>query len=99
MAHNLLVGFCPVCRSLFFPDEAINNSHPRFATVTRNIRERRGEKVVINVPIYVDKNTPQPFIEQLPVEGSENMKYVLAINVYAISKQNRIVIGSCGSDV
>ncbi|XP_057198518.1 glutamate--cysteine ligase catalytic subunit isoform X2 [Triplophysa rosa] len=37
-----------VSKSLFFPDEAIN-SHPRFSTLTRNIRHRRGEKVVINV--------------------------------------------------
>uniref|UniRef100_A0A8C7W1C2 Glutamate--cysteine ligase n=1 Tax=Oncorhynchus mykiss TaxID=8022 RepID=A0A8C7W1C2_ONCMY len=37
-----------VSKSLFFPDEAINQ-HPRFSTLTRNIRHRRGEKVVINV--------------------------------------------------
>uniref|UniRef100_A0A8C3G720 Glutamate--cysteine ligase n=1 Tax=Cyclopterus lumpus TaxID=8103 RepID=A0A8C3G720_CYCLU len=36
-----------VSKSLFFPDEAINR-HPRFSTLTRNIRHRRGEKVVIN---------------------------------------------------
>ena len=33
-----------VAKSLFFPDEAINH-HPRFATLTANIRERRGSKV------------------------------------------------------
>ena len=37
-------------RSLFFPDEAIYPEHPRFATLTRNIRQRRGEKVAINIP-------------------------------------------------
>ena len=37
-------------RSLFFPDEAIFPAHPRFRTLTRNIRMRRGEKVAINVP-------------------------------------------------
>ncbi|ELV11968.1 Glutamate--cysteine ligase catalytic subunit [Tupaia chinensis] len=52
-------------KSLFFPDEAINK-HPRFGTLTRNIRHRRGEKVVINVPIFKDKNTPSPFIETFP---------------------------------
>lgn len=52
-------------KSLFFPDEAINK-HPRFATLTRNIRHRRGEKVVINVPIFKDKNTPSPFVETFP---------------------------------
>jgi len=51
---------------LFYPDEAINNSHPRFKTLTRNIRQRRGEKVAINVPIYIDTNTPMPFNEVLP---------------------------------
>ena len=37
-------------RSLFFPDAAIFPAHPRFRTLTRNIRMRRGEKVAINVP-------------------------------------------------
>uniref|UniRef100_A0A2I2ZHC7 Glutamate--cysteine ligase n=1 Tax=Gorilla gorilla gorilla TaxID=9595 RepID=A0A2I2ZHC7_GORGO len=36
------------------------------STLTRNIRHRRGEKVVINVPIFKDKNTPSPFIEIFP---------------------------------
>uniref|UniRef100_A0A095C585 Glutamate--cysteine ligase n=1 Tax=Schistosoma haematobium TaxID=6185 RepID=A0A095C585_SCHHA len=53
-------------RSLFFPDAAITQGHPRFKTLTRNIRERRGAKVAINVPIYRDTCTPQPFIENFP---------------------------------
>ncbi|CAH8512792.1 unnamed protein product [Schistosoma rodhaini] len=53
-------------RSLFFPDAAITQEHPRFKTLTRNIRERRGTKVAINVPIYRDICTPQPFIENFP---------------------------------
>ena len=32
-------------------------------TLTRNIRERRGEKVAINIPIFKDVNTPSPFKE------------------------------------
>lgn len=49
----------PICKpnpkngashSLFYPEEAIFHGHPRFATLTRNIRERRGEKVAINLP-------------------------------------------------
>lgn len=51
-------------RSLFFPDDAIYPGHPRFKTLTRNIRQRRGEKVSINLPIFRDKNT------KIPVEGS-----------------------------
>jgi glutamate--cysteine ligase catalytic subunit len=47
-------------RSLFFPDEAIFPGHPRFKTLSRNIRQRRGEKVAINLPIYRDRNTKIP---------------------------------------
>ncbi|XP_020299476.1 glutamate--cysteine ligase catalytic subunit isoform X2 [Pseudomyrmex gracilis] len=50
-------------RSLFFPDEAIYPGHPRFKTLTRNIRERRQEKVAINIPIYRDENVPLLFKE------------------------------------
>ncbi|TEB38333.1 glutamate-cysteine ligase catalytic subunit [Coprinellus micaceus] len=48
--------------SLFLPEE-ITNPHARFPTLTANIRTRRGSKVAINLPIYVDKNTPRPFID------------------------------------
>ena len=51
--------------SLFISDEAITK-HVRFPTLTANIRKRRGEKVAINLPIFVDKNTPRPFREPLP---------------------------------
>lgn len=44
-------------RSIFLPDEVINR-HVRFPTLTANIRERRGEKVCINIPMYKDLNTP-----------------------------------------
>ncbi|XP_062520742.1 glutamate--cysteine ligase catalytic subunit-like [Corticium candelabrum] len=54
-----------VCRSLFFPDEAIYPTHPRFRTLTKNIRERRGAKVAMNLPIFRDVNTPSPFTETL----------------------------------
>ncbi|KAI4464929.1 glutamate cysteine ligase [Holotrichia oblita] len=47
-------------RSLFFPDDAIFPGHPRFKTLSQNIRERRGEKVAINLPIYKDVNTVIP---------------------------------------
>ncbi|KAJ3194100.1 hypothetical protein HK101_003488 [Irineochytrium annulatum] len=52
-------------RSLFIPDEAIN-PHPRFRTLTANIRKRRGSKVCINVPVYYDSKTLSPFKEPLP---------------------------------
>nr|XP_031544503.1 glutamate--cysteine ligase catalytic subunit isoform X2 [Vicugna pacos] len=67
-------------KSLFFPDEAINK-HPRFSTLTRNIRHRRGEKVVINVPIFKDKNTPSPFIETF-AEDDEAAKAAKPDHIY-----------------
>ncbi|KAF9567957.1 glutamate-cysteine ligase catalytic subunit [Agrocybe pediades] len=48
--------------SLFLPEE-ITNPHARFPTLTANIRRRRGSKVAINLPIFVDEKTPRPFID------------------------------------
>ncbi|XP_017767969.1 PREDICTED: glutamate--cysteine ligase catalytic subunit [Nicrophorus vespilloides] len=47
-------------RSLFFPDEVIYPGHPRFKTLSQNIRERRGEKVAINIPVFKDEKTVIP---------------------------------------
>ncbi|CAL8080435.1 unnamed protein product [Calicophoron daubneyi] len=60
-------------KSLFYPDAAINQGHPRFKTLTHNIRERRGSKVAINVPIYRDTQTPDPFVEDFSAlhDGSD----------------------------
>lgn len=44
-------------RSNLVPDDVIN-PHPRFGTLTRNIRMRRGQNVDIKVPLYRDENTP-----------------------------------------
>ncbi|KAG6885915.1 hypothetical protein C0993_007933 [Termitomyces sp. T159_Od127] len=49
-------------RSLFLPEE-ITNPHARFPTLTANIRRRRGSKVAINLPLFIDSQTPQPFID------------------------------------
>ncbi|VVC95437.1 unnamed protein product [Leptidea sinapis] len=49
-----------VTMSHFFPDDGIYPGHPRFKTLTSNIRNRRGEKVAINLPIYRDTNTKIP---------------------------------------
>ena len=46
----------PVANSLFVPDEIIF-PHPRFPTLTQNIRKRRGEKVFISRPKFIDKHT------------------------------------------
>uniref|UniRef100_G1Q787 Glutamate--cysteine ligase n=2 Tax=Myotis lucifugus TaxID=59463 RepID=G1Q787_MYOLU len=52
-----------------------------FSTLTRNIRHRRGEKVVINAPIFKDKNTPSPFIEKFP-EDDEAAKASKPDHIY-----------------
>ncbi|XP_059487754.1 glutamate--cysteine ligase [Neocloeon triangulifer] len=71
-------------RSLFIPDEAIFPGHPRFKTLTRNIRERRGEKVAINLPIFKDKNTPSPYVEDLSKLGDDgsSQKAALPDHIY-----------------
>ncbi|KIM61721.1 hypothetical protein SCLCIDRAFT_1215815 [Scleroderma citrinum Foug A] len=48
--------------SLFLPEEAII-PHPRYPTLTANIRKRRGSKVAVNVPLFIDKRTPRPFVD------------------------------------
>jgi hypothetical protein len=40
-----------------FTIDSTENPHPRFSGLMQSIRERRGEKVEILVPIYKDKNT------------------------------------------
>ena len=46
----------------------IDDLFDRFAlcgsrTLTANIRKRRGSKVAINLPIYIDSRTPRPFVD------------------------------------
>ena len=48
----------PVTMSDYISDDIIN-PHPRFGTLTANIRQRRGEKVNIRVPLFRDVNTPE----------------------------------------
>ena len=48
----------PVTQSEYIGDGIIN-PHPRFGTLTANIRQRRGERVNIRVPLFLDGNTPE----------------------------------------
>mmetsp|Transcript_27192 Transcript_27192/g.30085 ORF Transcript_27192/g.30085 Transcript_27192/m.30085 type:complete len:953 (+) Transcript_27192:147-3005(+) len=48
----------PVTLSDYIGDGIIN-PHPRFGTLSANIRQRRGEKVSIRVPLFRDTNTPE----------------------------------------
>ena len=54
--HSSTLNENPYMQSQFIPDKCMT-SHPRFGTLARNIRERRGSKVDIQVPIYIDKLT------------------------------------------
>ena len=47
-----------ITQSLYIDDDHIANN-PRFKTLTKNIRLRRGRTVENYVPIYRDKNTDQ----------------------------------------
>lgn len=53
----------PHSQSLFVPDVCINSSHPRFANLTENIRLRRGRKVCIQVPMYIDTYTLEKTVD------------------------------------
>ena len=73
-----------VSKSLFWTDQAIFPGHPRFKSLTKNIRERRGEKVCINVPLYIDQNTPEPMIEKIDEEkiDEESSKAIKPNHIY-----------------
>ena len=55
-------------QSIFTFDAAIN-PHPRFPTLSQNIRERRGSKVCIKIPMYMDKFTQATATTSNPYPG------------------------------
>ena len=56
-------------KSAFTVDNVIN-PHPRFAGLVKSIREHRGEKVCIKVPLFEDKHTEMnEQTEQEPFAG------------------------------
>uniref|UniRef100_A0A8D0C673 Glutamate--cysteine ligase n=1 Tax=Salvator merianae TaxID=96440 RepID=A0A8D0C673_SALMN len=68
--------------SVLKQDEAVCTVTSFPSTLTRNIRHRRGEKVVINVPIFKDKNTASPFLETFPDDSGEAARAVKPEHVY-----------------
>lgn len=48
-------------RACFVDNGLIHSSQKR--TLTANIRRRRGSKVAINLPLFIDEKTPRPFID------------------------------------
>lgn len=82
-------------RSLFFPDEATFPGHPRFRTLVRNIRERRGKKVAINLPIFKDKNTPSPFVEDFSALGDDGEAARAALPDHVYMDSMGFGMGNC----
>mmetsp|Transcript_21659 Transcript_21659/g.53027 ORF Transcript_21659/g.53027 Transcript_21659/m.53027 type:complete len:842 (-) Transcript_21659:297-2822(-) len=58
----------PVAKSDYVPDDLIN-PHPRFATLTANIRTRRGSKVDIRVPLFKDLKTPKELGDEILMDA------------------------------
>lgn len=72
----------PIAESLFVPDDVIF-PHPRFHTLTKNIRERRQSKVEIRRPLMIDEQTRNPVYKELDfvpktVEEADSMNHVYA---------------------
>ena len=65
----------PVSESSYCSDALINN-HPRFGTLTANIRKRRSEKVNIRVPLFVDEKT----FEGPDLEGGDEIVKVSGLD-------------------
>jgi len=71
--HNAIPFDSPHSKSIYIPDYIIN-PHPRFAALTRNILNRRGKKVDIQVPLFKDINTPEfKSIENNNSNGNEKV--------------------------
>lgn len=75
-----------------FINDFIINSHPRFGTLARNIRTRRGKKVEILVPIYKDFNTNTEKTDDEPFPGyiyMDSMSFGMGSTCF------QITIGAC----
>ncbi|KAJ9467327.1 Glutamate--cysteine ligase [Diplonema papillatum] len=64
-----------VQHSLFVADNCLN-PHPRFPTLVANIRKRRGKKVSIRIPLFIDERTKvDPFLN---IDSNAQNKYITA---------------------
>ena len=57
------------CTTSKFIVDTSANPHPRFLGLAQSIRERREEKVNIQIPIYKDENTSMEQSEDEPYPG------------------------------
>ncbi|XP_002168552.2 glutamate--cysteine ligase catalytic subunit isoform X1 [Hydra vulgaris] len=82
-----------VTRSLYVPDEVLNQLHPRFRNLAKMITMRKQRKVYGEVPIFRDVNTPNPFLEEVPDFAVEDKAVLKPNHVHLDS----VVLGlGCG---
>jgi len=87
--------------------DGVINPHPRFGTLTQNIRQRRGEKVNIRVPLFRDVKTPE-YASYPPIESADGCCGSDALQVWRYGKgdysmenygKDFVVVGCTKSDV
>ena len=81
----------PYTKSIYLNDNIINK-HPRFATLAKNIRERRGKKVEIKIPIFKDINTN---FKVTPEEPYPNYVYMDAMGFGMGNCCVQVTLGTC----
>ncbi|KAG8930349.1 hypothetical protein FRC00_001197 [Tulasnella sp. 408] len=60
--------------SLFLPEEAVTSTDPKYTKIAQGIDARRGHKPIINLPVFRDTNTPQPFRDPtIPPESTDHI--------------------------
>lgn len=91
----------PVAMSNYVSD-AVINPHPRFATLTRNIRKRRTRKVDIRVPLFRDVNTTAMLLEEEAAWKSERSRPLYeskrALSSSSLTEEATSTSSSVGSD-
>ncbi|KIO19700.1 hypothetical protein M407DRAFT_222350 [Tulasnella calospora MUT 4182] len=64
--------------SMFLPEEAVTSTDPKYTTIAQGIDSRRGHKPIINLPVFRDTNTPQPFRDPtVPPECTVLLDHIL----------------------
>ncbi|XP_076314760.1 glutamate--cysteine ligase catalytic subunit-like [Tachypleus tridentatus] len=60
-----------ITMSLFVPDELICQNNPIYKATFISLEKRRGKRANVNIPIFKDRNTPDPFTENLEALGGD----------------------------
>lgn len=89
-----------ITTSMFFPDNAVFQGHPRYAASIINNRQRRQSRCGSHIPIYVDKNTPQPFVDSfgqyaMVCEDTDSVDELVSVSRF--SKSDHIYLEGIGA--